>query len=286
MGRRDATKLKDIDSMHVIMPLIYPNRCDNEAFMMETLDLTKLNEYLETKKGQDPDYKYNMFQFMVAAILKTIILRPNLNYFIANKTMWNRNFVSAAFTVKKEFKDDGGENMAVIKVTKEDTIDTIHEKVKKHVKACKDVNQNDPTTDIMDVLKKLPSPILRLVGDVVCFLEKRGKAPAGLLETDPYQNSVVIANIGSLGSSVGLHHLTNFGTTSLFLLIGQMKKRPFWDEEGNMTMKPSVEVSFTIDERIADGYYYTKSIRLFKKLVEECPELLEKSLDTVPEGWT
>ena len=31
--RKDAKLLRDIDSMHFIMPLMYPNRCDNEAFI-------------------------------------------------------------------------------------------------------------------------------------------------------------------------------------------------------------------------------------------------------------
>ena len=31
--RKDGVKLKKIHSMHVIMPLIFPNRCDNEAFI-------------------------------------------------------------------------------------------------------------------------------------------------------------------------------------------------------------------------------------------------------------
>ena len=30
--RFDGKYLKDIDSMHFIMPFLYPNRCDNEAF--------------------------------------------------------------------------------------------------------------------------------------------------------------------------------------------------------------------------------------------------------------
>ena len=33
MGDRfDAKYLKDVDAMHFIMPFMYPNRCDNEAF--------------------------------------------------------------------------------------------------------------------------------------------------------------------------------------------------------------------------------------------------------------
>ena len=39
-------------------------------------------------------------------------------------------------------------------------------------------------------------------------------------------------------------------------------------------MRESVDLGFTVDERIADGYYYSKSIRLFKHLLAH-PELLE-----------
>ena len=38
-----------------------------------------------------------------------------------------------------------------------------------------------------------------------------------------------------------------------------------------------VDLGLTIDERIADGYYYSKTIRLLKKLLEN-PELLELPL--------
>ena len=46
-----------------------------------------------------------------------------------------------------------------------------------------------------------------------------------------------------------------------------------------MTMRMSVDLGLTIDERIADGYYYSKTIRLLKKLLDH-PELLEKTLET------
>ena len=48
--RRDGTYLKKIDSMHTIMPLMYPNRCDNEAFISECIDLTNINEFLAKKE--------------------------------------------------------------------------------------------------------------------------------------------------------------------------------------------------------------------------------------------
>lgn len=30
-------------------------------------------------------------------------------------------------------------------------------------------------------------------------------------------------------------------------------------------MKPSIDLGLTIDERIADGYYYAKTVRLLKR---------------------
>ena len=56
-----------------------------------------------------------------------------------------------------------------------------------------------------------------------------------------------------------------------------MKKRPFYDEEGNVTMRQSVDIGLTIDERLADGYYYSKTVQLLKTLLEN-PQLLDRPL--------
>ena len=37
--RRDATLLRDVDSLHFIMGIIYPNRADNEAYIAERVNL-------------------------------------------------------------------------------------------------------------------------------------------------------------------------------------------------------------------------------------------------------
>ena len=43
-------------------------------------------------------------------------------------------------------------------------------------------------------------------------------------------------------------------------------------------MKETVDLGLTIDERLADGYYYAKTVKLLKTLLEN-PELLEKPLN-------
>ena len=275
--RRDGTLLRDIDSMHLFMPLMYPNRCDNEAFLSECIDLTNINKYLAQKNAGDPEYKYNLFQVMVTAMLKTITLRPKMNYFIANQNMYQRNEVSAAFTIKKIFSDNGGEALAFIHAKDSDTIDTIHNEIYRQVSYCRSDNK-DTSTASMDAIQKLPRFLMKTIGRVARFLDRHGWMPRSIIATDPFYSSVVLSNLGSIKLHAGYHHLTNWGTCSVFCVIGEIKKRPFYDEEGNEELRESVDLTLTIDERIADGYYYSKTIRLLRKLLEN-PELLELPLN-------
>ena len=275
--RKDGTYLKKIDSMHTIMPLMYPNRCDNEAFLTERIDLTNINAFLERKNAGNTEYAYNLFQIMVTALLKVITLRPKMNRFIANKTIYQRNEVSAAFTVKKVFSDEGGEALAFIHAKNSDNINTIHDEIFRQVSFCRS-EEKDPSTAAMDVIQKTPRMLIQLVGGFARFLDRHGWMPQSVIATDPYYASAVLTNLGSIQLHTGYHHLTNWGTTSVFCVIGERKKRPFYDDEGNVSMRDSIDLGLTIDERIADGYYYSKTVRLLRKLLEN-PELLEQPLN-------
>lgn len=275
--RKDGTLLRDISAMHYVMPLMYPNRCDNEAFISERIDLTNVMAYLEKKNANNPAYKYNLFQIMVTTMLKVITLRPKMNRFIANQTMYQRNEVSAAFTIKKEFTDNGGEALAFIHSKPEDTIDTVHNEIYRQVSIGRSEDQVDDGTASLNAVKKVPGFLVKLVGSAARFLDRHGWMPQDVIKGDPYYSSVVLTNLGSIKLHAGYHHLTNWGTNSVFCAIGEIKKRPFYDEEGNVTMRISVDLGLTIDERIADGYYYSRTVQLMKKLLEN-PELLEKPL--------
>jgi len=275
--RKDGVRLTNISSMHTIMPLIFPNRCDNEAYISERIDLTNVNAYLAKKNADNPEYAYNLFQIMVTAVLKTLTLRPKMNRFIANQTMYQRNQITASFTVKKLFSDDGDEALAKIKTTGTETIDSIHDEIFRQISFCRS-EEKDPSTASMDILQKLPPFLLKLVGAGARFLDRHGWMPRGVIATDPFYSSVVLANLGSIGLHAGYHHLTNWGTCSVFCVVGEIKKRPFYDDEGTIEMRESVDLGLSIDERLVDGYYYSRTVKLLRTLLEN-PELLEKPLN-------
>lgn len=275
--RRDGTLLRDLDSMHFLMPMLYPNRCDNEAFISECIDLTNVNKYLQEKNADGPEYAYNLFQVVVTAVLKAVTLRPKMNRFIANKNMYQRNEVTAAFVVKKLFADNGAEALAIVHAKDSDTVDTIHNEIYRQVSTCRSEKKDDSTA-AMDTIQKLPRFLVKIALRFFHFLDRHGWVPQSLIATDPYYASVVLSNLGSIKLHAGYHHLTNWGTNSLFCIIGEKKARPFYDEEGNMEMRDSIDLGLTVDERIADGYYFSKTVRLLRKLLEN-PELLELSLN-------
>ena len=265
-----------MDSLHFVTGIIYPNRCDNEAFISERIDLTNINEYLKSKNFEGIDYKYNLFQLIVTALVKTLTLRPKMNRFIVNGNFYQRNEVSASFVVKKQFADHGAEALAFLHIKDEDNLETVHDYIKDQVMSCRS-DKIDSSTDTMDIFNKLPRCISKSVMRFVMRLDKHGLVPKSFVETDPYYSSVVISNLGSIKMKSGYHHLTNWGTCSMITLIGEIKDRPFYNEDGTYDMRPSVDIGITIDERLADGYYYAKSMKLFRKLMEN-PELLELPL--------
>ena len=272
--RRDGKVIRDIDSMHYIMPLIYPNRCDNEAFMTLHINLEKTEEYIKQKNKENPDNKIAIFEIIIAATLKAIRLRPHMNRFIANKTMYQRNELTAAFTVKKNFRDDGEETLARVVAEDGDTLETINKKVVDQINFCK--TSTDESSEAMNFIQKLPGK--KFIGAMARMLDRHGLMPKSVIATDPYQCTVVLTNLGSIGMNIGYHHLMNWGTTSIFIVIGKKHNRPHYDKDGNITMRREMSLSITIDERISDGFYYARSLRLLKKLIEN-PELLELPIE-------
>ena len=158
--RKDGYLIRDLDAMHYVMPHIYPNRCDNEAYISQRVDLTAINAYLAQKNELETEFPYTIFHLIVAAIIKTITLRPKMNRFIANKTMYQRKEVSAAFVVKKQFNDGSEEGLAFLHAKPEETLDTLHTQLKQQILACKDVNKRDSSSDGMDIVQQdAPLPL-------------------------------------------------------------------------------------------------------------------------------
>lgn len=275
--RRDATLVRDLDSMHVFMPIMMPNRTDNEAFIQELVDMSAVEAYLERKNAQSPAYKYTFFHVILAALARTVELRPRMNRFIIGNRYYDRNHITFSFIVKKAFSDNADESVMILKydpASEKPAIDMIHDKIADFVYSVRKGDKKDGTTDILDTLAKTPMWMRRLIVAILRSLDAHGHMPRDLAADDPFNSTVFISNLGSIKLNAGYHHLTNWSTNSVFVVVGEKHMQPFYGEDGSVTVKPALNLGLTLDERIADGYYYSKTIRLLKKLLAE-PELLD-----------
>ena len=273
--RRDAVWLRDLDALHVFMPYLYPNRADNEAFISETIDLENIDRYLAEKNAALPDGEepYKLFYLLLSALVKTITLRPKMNRFIKGGRVYQRDKLSLAFVVKKQFRDDAHEALAFIEFDEKTTIDDVRRKLAAEIHECRS-DKIDNSTAGMEMLGRLPRPVLRLVMWVLHRLDYYGRVPYSLIKTDPNYATCFVTNLGSIGLKAGYHHLSNWGTNSIFVVIGEKKLQPHWEADGTVTMHETLQLGLTLDERIADGYYYSKTVKLLKYLLQN-PRLLE-----------
>ncbi|HWS29602.1 MAG TPA: 2-oxo acid dehydrogenase subunit E2 [Clostridia bacterium] len=272
--RKDGYWLRDTDALHAFTPYLMPNRTENEAFILEQIDLTNILNYLEKKNAEHPEYKYTIFHVITAALAKAITLRPKMNRFIKGRRIYERNELTFAFVVKKKFADEAHEALAFLSFDKDCTIDVVHDRIMKEIYECRS-EKLDNSTAGMDTLLKLPRPILKVLIGILNILDYHGRVPLSLIKTDPNYASVFMSNLGSIGLKAGYHHLNNWGTNSIFVTIGEKAMRPIYDADGNAAIRPVLELGLTLDERIADGYYYAKTVKLVKHLLQN-PEMLER----------
>lgn len=280
--RRDATWIRDTDPMHAFMPYLMLGRTDNEALLNDDIDITAVMQYLEEKNQNETEYKYTLFHVVLAALAKTIALRPHMNRFMQGHRLYQRNDISFAFVVKRAFSDHANEAIVIMKVDQESDVspmEQVYTKVKKEVFKVRKENATDDTTQMMELLLHLPRPLLRLASKLLYWLEYHGKLPSDLEKIDPFHSTCFVSNLGSIKMSASYHHLSEWGTNSFFAIIGEKKWQPVFSPDGTYEMREVLPMGFTIDERISDGFYFANSVKILRKILAH-PEILDQPILT------
>ena len=282
-GDRPDGRWVKATGMQTLMANVLPNRTDCEVCCRDTIDATELLKFLEKRNAEHPEYKTTVFHCALLCISRIIKERPYLNRFIQGRRMYERHEISLSFVCKRRFADTAEE--ALLVVPKDDTtIDSLSRYIVGDVKETRKSEHSTGGVDkIMDDLAKLPRPILMLVVKVIRILDFWGKLPHDIWETDPNYTTVLASNLGSIKCPSVYHHLNNYGTNSIMITIGTLHKEEMVMEDGHKEVRDVIDVSATLDERIADGFYFARSLKLLKHVFAH-PELLDLPLGE-PSGF-
>lgn len=277
--RSDRIYVRNQDALHIIMPYNVPGRTNNEAVLSETVDIERIKEYVDKKNSSNPSSKYTWFQVITAAVAKTICLRPKMNYFISGRHLYERRDIQIAFMVKKAFNDHSEEACAkwILDRNGKAPIEQLHDYLEGFVSKVRVHNEKEGATAKMDILKYLPSFLLSFFFWGLKTLEKWGYYPKQFQFDDPCYSTVFISNLGSIKMNASYHHIFNWGTNSFFIVISEMKNSLIINPDKSTEIKETINLALTIDERIADGYYFAKSIRLLRHILQN-PELLDEDV--------
>jgi len=277
--RKDGRRVRDLTGMAQISIDLKPNRCDSDVYINQKMDLTELVKYVNRKKSEGMDLTY--FPAFVMAIGKTFYNRPRLNYFVANRHVFEHNDVVISFVAKVTFEDKSEQMMIMIPIEPEDTLETVSKKIKDKVSGIRDKkDKKEGANNAIDTLGKLPNIIRVPLMGIFKWLDQKGKLPASLVKDNLYYSSIIVSNLGSIKCGAIYHNINDFGTCSSLATMGEIKKEEIITSDGKRELRDLCEFGINFDERVADGYYFAKSIKYIQYIFDH-PELLEERADTV-----
>jgi len=265
-----ATRVHERGSITAFFPYLSRSRAESVVYFTKQLDVTNATEFLNEKKRNGQNL--SLFILIVTAISRTFAQRPMLNRFILGRRLYQRNVVDVSYVIKRSLTDLGDELLATVPIKEGSTLNDIAELMNKTQNDMK--NKTDNGLDkLMDIFGHLPRPLMQFAFLIVRRLDFHGCIPAFIRNELPFYCSVFISNLGSIGVDAPYHHLYELGTTSFFLAIGKPTMQPVVSKEGTIVVRKIVNLNFTVDERICDGYYLARSLDRFIKYLEH-PETI------------
>ena len=275
-GRRaDGRKVKNLSPLFRIIPCVMRERSDSQVFFKQDIPLKPLDEYIEKKASEGIRITYMNIVF--AAAIRIIAERPQLNRFIMNSSVYERDTIYASLSIKKSLTDDGEETTLKMPFTGKETILEVKDIINSNIEQNKNVENQNATDTLVKVLNYIPDFLLRNVFRFLMFLDRHNMLPKAIIDASPFHTSVFITNVGSLGIDTIYHHIYNFGTTSMFFAMGKKKKSYIYDDD-EFKEEKCITIAFVGDERICDGYYFASSFKQLAKYLKK-PELLEAPLE-------
>ena len=281
--RRDGRRVK-APGLQTVMGYLFPKRTDCEVYLHDSMDATEVLRYLEKKNAEHPEYKTTLFHCAITSMARMVRERPLMNRFIQGYCLYERNEISLSFVVKRRFADGAEESLMVLVPKDSDTLDDISKKIVGDVhETRKSEHSTGGIDEVLDAFAALPRIILIIAIRIIRWLDFWGINPKVLTDGDPNYTTILCSNLGSIKAPAVYHHLNNYGTNSIMVTIGTIHKEKRIMPDGSEQIRDMVDFGVTLDERIGDGFYFARSLKLIQYIFEN-PEMLEKPLGE-PSGF-
>lgn len=268
---KEFRRVKTVPPMQVVIPYIMVDRVGSQNFITDTVEIEKLEKYMKEKQAEGMT-NISMMHIMIAAYVRLVSQRPQLNRFIRGQRIWTRRNVEISLTIKKEMLLESPDTVVKITVPPDATLKDVYEALNEKIVSYRE-NPGGDFDKTAKVLTYLPGLLFKFVVASLRFLDYFGLMPKFIAKVSPFHCSYFITSMGSLGIPPIYHHLYDFGTCPVFFAFGAKRRAYEPDSEGNIKKKQYMDFTFVLDERICDGYYYASSLRLLKQIIRNPAQL-------------
>ena len=249
-SRADGVYLKATHKFRKMMPYLMRGRNESVVYFDSYVNAEPLLEYLQhpASKARGVDLTHAV----VAASAIGQLENPQMNRFVAGRRLYQRKGVFITFSMKRK-KLDRAAKVAISKLeaTAEDTFDSFASRMGGNIKEERS-DKKTYTDKELDLFLLFPRPVLRFFVALVRTLDYYNLLPNAFIKGDAMYTSMVVANLGSLNMGAGYHHLYEWGTCPLFLMVGKIEERPVV-ENGEVVVRKMLHLRYSFDERIDDG---------------------------------
>ena len=272
MGRKDGKKVRNADPMYTIVPYIMDKRYDAMNMINLDIPVDPIKEYIRSKRAEGQYVSH--LSVIITSYLKTIAHFPLLNRFIVNCKIYERNDIDCAMVVLKDEDGDMEGTMSKVRLDKEDTIFTVNEKMNSYIEKNREAKNKNSTDRLIKKLLSFPG-LPRFGVKLFKFMDRHGLLPGKIIDASPFHTSFTITNLASLRTNYIYHHIYEFGTTSVFIAMGNTREVPFRTKDG-VSFKTCIPLGVVMDERICSGHYFAEAFKRMKTYLEN-PVLMEKT---------
>lgn len=246
-------------------------RYDATNFCKVEFDMEHLQKFLRQLRAQG--HTIGVMDAVITAFARLLQKTPELNRFIANKKVYQRNHVCVSFVILKRTEVAMAESAIKVYIEPEDDLLEISRKIRTAIAENEGIQDENAMDRFINRLMSLPLLPGLLVG-LIKFADRRGILPRKIIDLSPFHTSMFISNLASIQMDAVYHHLYDFGTTSLFVTMGKPDRR--FDEDG--AMKRMMALGISIDERICPGAVWAKALFEFKRNLEKPERLLNEPI--------
>ena len=269
-GDRKDGKRVSAPGLQTVMTALMPKRTEAEVYLNDPIDATNLIAYLDKKNEGKTDNKMTIFHCVIMALAKMVYERPLMNRFIQGYRIYERNEISLSFVAKRRFTDGAEETLMYMVMNETDTVNEVSKRIIGDVaEARKSEHSTGGVDELLDKFAALPRPLLAGSVRLIRYLDFWGKNPDFITAGDPNYSTILVSNLGSIKCPAVYHHLNNYGTNSIMVTIGTLHKEEVLMPDGHKEIRDVIDIGATLDERIGDGFYFARSLKLLHYLFQK-----------------